>query len=85
VLACFADTHTDKQDMESQMNQEVANAREAIGLPPDPYTLPKFDHRWNVVAKCPHCGTLFGSFSADEADLQRIVTEDCGRFWQHRS
>lgn len=65
------------------MDTSVTEARAAIGLPADPHQLPKFDHRWNVVAQCPHCDTLFGSFSADEADLQRIVAEDCGRFWQH--
>jgi hypothetical protein len=64
-------------------DQSVAEARMAIGLPADPHRLPKFDHRWNIVAKCPNCGTLFGSFSANEADLHRIPAEDCGRFWMH--
>lgn len=66
------------------MNKDVSEAREAIGLPADPYRLPKFDHRWNIVKRCSACGTLFGDFSADEADLQRVPAGDCGRFWMHR-
>lgn len=63
---------------------DVAEAREAIGLPADPYRLPKlFDNRWNIVRKCSHCGTLFGDFSADDADLHRVPAGDCGRFWMH--
>lgn len=65
------------------MTITVAEAREAIGLPADPFRLPKFDHRWNIVLRCRHCETLFGGFSAEEADLHRIPDGDCGRFWQH--
>lgn len=62
---------------------EVTAARLAIGLWADRFLNVGGDGKVNIVCKCIHCGTLFGSRSDNLADLDHVNRGDCGRPWQH--
>ena len=69
------------------MGDEVTAARMAIGLPVNRFAFMTDGKDYPlgapIVCKCIHCGTLFGSQSADLADLDHVCKGDCGRHWQH--
>jgi hypothetical protein len=62
------------------VNEEVAKARMAVGLPREPFQ--DFGGAYKrgepIVCKCVYCGKLFASASPDLADVDHICKGDCG-------